>query len=149
MKKSKIPTHVAFIMDGNRRWARRHGLPVAEGHRQAAEKTLRPLVEYAITRKIPYLTFWAFSTENRERDREEVKVLLNIFRRGLQAKLKELDEMGVRVKTIGDLDWFPEDIAKPTKKIIEASGKNTKITVTIGLNYGGRDEIFCAGRNRI
>lgn len=139
-----IPTHVALIMDGNRRWAARKGLSVAEGHRAAIEQTLRPIVERAIERSIPYITFWAFSTENRNRDKEELKSLFSIFRQMLKKHLGELEKEGVRIKIIGDIEWFPKDIAELAKSAVERTKDNKKITVSFALNYGGRDEIIRA-----
>ncbi|OGY08126.1 MAG: di-trans,poly-cis-decaprenylcistransferase [Candidatus Blackburnbacteria bacterium RIFCSPHIGHO2_01_FULL_43_15b] len=139
-----VPNHVAIIMDGNRRWAAKHGVGAIDGHRVAAEKTIKPIVEHAIKRGLGYLTFWAFSTENQKRDTYELQGLFKIFRDALKTNLLELAELGVRVKIIGNIDWFPEDIATLAKKIVEKTRDNKKITVSFALNYGGRDELLRA-----
>ena len=143
----KTPRHVAIIMDGNRRWAAKRGLGPVEGHRAAAEKTIEPVVERAIQRGIKYLTFWAFSTENRSRDRLELSGLFSIFRAALKTKIKRLSEKGVRIRVIGDINWFPGDIAERVKKIVSITKDNQTITVSFALNYGGRDEILRTVKN--
>lgn len=142
--KKKNPKHVAIIMDGNRRWAARRGLGPVDGHRQAAEKTLLPLVEKAIELGIPYITFWAFSTENQKRDKEEIAGLFDIFRKGLREDIEDLQKKKVRVNILGEINWFPKDIARMAKKAAERTRKNNTITVSFALNYGGRDEILRA-----
>ena len=140
----KTPRHVAIIMDGNRRWAAKRGLGPVEGHRAAAENTIEPVIERAVERGIKYLTFWAFSTENRNRDRIELSGLFSIFRSALKTKIKRLSEKGVRIRIIGDINWFPGDIAQRVKKIVSFTKDNETITVSFALNYGGRDEILRA-----
>lgn len=142
--KSKLPRHVALIMDGNRRWAAERGLGPVDGHRAAVEKALKPVVRHAAELGIPYLTFWAFSTENRNRDKEELQGLFSIFREMLKKHLEELEKENVRIKIIGDIDWFPKDIAKLARAAVERTKDNKKITVSFALNYGGRDEILRA-----
>ena len=117
MVKENIPKHVAIIMDGNRRWAKERALPILEGHRVAAEKTIESSVEKAAQMGISYLTLWAFSTENWQRAKEEVRGLIKIFRSLLQERIEKLNKKGVRVLTIGDLAKFPEDIQKFRKEI--------------------------------
>lgn len=141
---TKIPKHVAIIMDGNRRWAARHGLPVLAGHRQAVEKALKPLIRRAKELGIKYLTLWAFSTENWRRNKKEVLGLLSIFRDVLKNKVEEASEEGIRINVIGDISQFPPDIQEGIKKGIKATSQNRVITVNFGLNYGGRDEIVRA-----
>lgn len=140
----KIPTHVAIIMDGNRRWAAMHGMGPVDGHRVAAEKAIEPLVDKAKEMGVKYLTFWAFSTENWSRDKSEVKGLMNIFREALRTRLIRLMRKGVQLRVIGDVDRFPLDIARKVKQLIQATASNKAITVSFALNYGGRDEILRA-----
>src|ERR1700752_1278748 len=103
--------HVAFIMDGNRRWAREHKLPLFAGHTKGYQ-AIEPLIEYAHKKNINYLTFWAFSTENWNRDKKEVEVLLHIFRKLFQSKIvSRLHKKGVKINVLGDIDAFPKDIA--------------------------------------
>ena len=145
----KTPTHVAIIMDGNRRWAAKHGLGAVEGHRVAAEKTIEPVVERAIELGIKYLTFWAFSTENRNRDKMELSGLFSVFREALKTGLKRLSEKGVKIRVIGNIDWFPKDIVKRVKDMLTLTKENDAITVSFALNYGGRDEILRAVKKLI
>ena len=140
------PQHIAIIMDGNRRWARQHKLQAIQGHEYVANKILEPLVEHCIQKQIPYLTLWAFSTENWQRDQEEVQGLMNLFRNAFARSIQKLHEKGVRLNMIGDLSHFPADIQKNVAEWMEKSKNNKKITVTFALNYGGRDEIIRAVR---
>lgn len=148
MNDGNLPKHVAFILDGNRRWARERKLPTLIGHKKGYE-AIEPIIDHAISLGIPFLTFWAFSTENWKREKNEVAYLLDIFRMLLKKDLKTLRQKGVRVLIIGELESFPEDIIKESKKIIEDTKENKKITVTIGLSYGGRAEIINAVNNII
>jgi undecaprenyl diphosphate synthase len=143
-KANGVPQHVAIIMDGNRRWAASRGLGAVEGHRVAAEKAIEPIVDRAIELGVKYLTFWAFSTENWKRDKEEIEGLFNIFRDGLREKTKKLRQKGVRLKILGDISKFPSDIAKKAVKGVSQTAKNGTITVSFALNYGGRPEIVRA-----
>src|SRR5512136_88873 len=106
-----IPTHIAIIMDGNRRWARKHHLPILEGHRRVANTVLEKLVEYAAKRGIRYLTVWAFSTENWNRAKHEVKGILQILSNGIGYFGKRMQKKGVRLKLIGDLSRFDPILA--------------------------------------
>lgn len=136
--------HIAIIMDGNRRWAKQHKLQALQGHEYVANKVIEPLVERCIDHHIPYLTLWAFSTENWRRDPQEVEGLMNLFREAFTRNAKRLHEQGVRLNAIGDLSKFPQDIQENVAKWLDLSKKNTRITVTFALNYGGRDEIVRA-----
>lgn len=147
MNSIAVPNHIAIIMDGNRRWAKERGLPVLAGHKKVADDILIPLVEYAATKGISYLTFWAFSTENWERDTKEVSGIMEIFRHVLKMKWKRLDEKGVRIKVIGDISKFSDDIKNSLVAVQEQTKNNTKITATFALNYGGRGEIMRATAN--
>ena len=141
---SNFPRHVAIIMDGNRRWARQHKLSAVSGHDYVVERVLEPLVDRAIALGIPFLTFWAFSSENWGRNRREVQGILNIFRKGLQRSAKRLFEKGVRLRILGEIDKFPSDISVAAKGWVEKSKSNRRITVSFALNYGGRDELLRA-----
>lgn len=136
--------HVAIIMDGNRRWARQNKRKIIAGHRHAAYTSIEPLADACITHDIPYLTLWAFSTENWNRSKEEVEGLLSLFRETLSENIEKLHKKGVRVRSIGDLSKFPQDIQDKVYKGAEKTEKNEKLTLTIALNYGGRDEIVRA-----
>lgn len=136
-----IPQHIAIIMDGNRRWARERGLPVNEGHRRVVFDIVPALVDHAIKRGIKFLTMWAWSTENWKRSKNEVEMVMRIFRTALHRQWKKLHEKGVRIKVIGDISKFSPDIRKAIEERIEETKNNKKITVIFALNYGGRDEI--------
>ncbi len=139
-----LPRHVAMIMDGNRRWARRKKLPLFFGHR-AGFNRIEPLVRHAESLGITHLTFWAFSTENWNREKKEVDALMNLFRRMFSGSLvAKLKKNNVRVKTLGDISAFPKDIEKDIEEVVDDTKGNTGITVNFALNYGGRAEIIRA-----
>jgi undecaprenyl diphosphate synthase len=133
--------HIAIMMDGNRRWARAKGLEPIKGHEYAANNTIEPLIEKCVDLGIPYITFWAFSTENWKRDEKEVKGILDIFRIAFGTLALRFISRGAKLQILGDMSRFPEDIAKKTFDMISKSSRNNKITVSFALNYGGRDEI--------
>ena len=141
---TKIPMHVAIIMDGNRRWAKKQGLVAIAGHAYAVEHTVEQLIERAGELGIKYLTLWAFSTENWGRDKDEVTGLMNLFRKALMTKVEKFIQKGARLKMIGDIGRFAPDIQKGMREAEKKSEMNDKITVTFALNYGGRDEILRA-----
>jgi undecaprenyl diphosphate synthase len=149
MKSDKIPQHVAIIMDGNRRWAKKQGLSIIKGHRKTAEETIERLADYAIKVGIKYLTLWAFSTENWQRDSKELDGIMGLFRETFSTAAERLHKKGVRVHTIGDLSRFPKDIRDGVEHWKEESSKNKKLVVTFALNYGGRDEILRAVKGLI
>lgn len=138
------PSHVAIIMDGNRRWARKHRLSPIFGHRRAVEKIIEPLVEKAAQMNIKYLTFWAWSTENWKRQPRQVRAIMNLFRKQLKKTTDRLKKRGVKINTIGDLSKLPQDIQKKIKKGVKDTKNCQKITVIFALNYGGRNEIIRA-----
>lgn len=144
LEKSHMPKHVAIIMDGNRRWARKRGLAVMRGHQHVADNNLQRLVEHSIKRGIAYVTMWAFSLENWERSKVEVKGLMNLFRQVLAKNIEEMDKKGVRINIIGDLSRFDEDIQQKVKYWVNRTRNNKKLVLTLALNYGGRDEILRA-----
>lgn len=144
MNHSNKLTHLAVIMDGNRRWARKRGLAVLLGHKEALNNTIEPLVEKCAKSGISYITLWAFSCENWKRDEKEVAGMLSLFRDGMKSFGKRMIQKGVNIKVIGDLSRFPEDIQKSVKELCGASENNTAITLIVALNYGGRDEIVRA-----
>ncbi len=141
---NNTPQHIAIIMDGNRRWAKERNLDPVKGHEHAAINAIEPLIEKCAELKVPYVTFWAFSTENWKRDQEELSGLFNVFRFALGTLALKFIQKGAKLKILGDLAKFPEDIAKKCLEMISNSSKNHKITVTFALNYGGRDEIVRA-----
>jgi undecaprenyl diphosphate synthase len=144
MPQTKKLQHVAIIMDGNRRWAKQHKLQALQGHQYVTDKVIEPLVDRCIELKIPYLTLWAFSTENWQREKSEVEGLMQLFRKAFQKSVEDLHQKGVKLNYIGDMSKFPKDIQESVQKWMEISKNNTKITVSFALNYGGRDEIIRA-----
>jgi len=136
--------HVAFILDGNRRWAKKRGLPTVVGHTKGYNR-IHEIVSYAKSLGIKYVTFWAFSTENWNRDPQEVSDLMNIFRKLFQSSfLNKIKKEKAKIVVFGDMTRFPEDIQKEMKKLLEDTKDNTGITLNIALNYGGRAEILRA-----
>lgn len=145
MKNDKINLikHVALIMDGNRRWAGAKKLPAFAGHRKGTQR-IEPIIDKAIEMNIPYLTFWAFSTENWYRSKTEVSFLLNLYRGELNRKMDSFHKKKVKINVIGNIKMFPEDIQKKTKEWMGKTKDNKNITVNFALSYGGRDEILRA-----
>lgn len=139
-----IPQHLAIIMDGNRRWARERNLPIIAGHQKVVNEILEPLIEYASDVGIKYMTFWAFSTENWNREPFEIKGIMKLLRDSLQKFGEKMHRKGCRIVTIGDMSRFSEDIQKTVSYLIDLTKNNTKITTIFALNYGGRDEIIRA-----
>jgi undecaprenyl diphosphate synthase len=131
-------------MDGNRRWARAHKLPILEGHRRVANVVLEKLVEHAVKRGVKYITFWAFSTENWDRAKDEVKGIMQILSQGIGYFGKRMYEKGVKLQMIGDLTRLDPILQKSIVQVVEKTKGNSRITLVIGLNYGGRDEIIRA-----
>lgn len=143
-KMSHSLQHIAFIMDGNRRWARQHKLPIPIGHEKGFRR-IESVVKHAKEIGIKFVTFWAFSTENWKRNQQEVDDLMAIFRRVFQKKaLKKIIDQGARIVILGDLSRFPHDIQENVLELVEQTKDNQAITVNIALNYGGRQEILHA-----
>jgi undecaprenyl diphosphate synthase len=141
MSDQNIPKHVAIICDGNRRWARSKGLPVFEGHRRAVDKVFDELIDAAAEKGVKYLTFWIFSTENWDRDKDEVSGLMKLFKWFFDNRIKEFKKKNVRFNMIGNLEHFDDDIQKRINDGMEKTKDCTKITVTLAMSYGGRDEL--------
>ena len=138
--KENMPRHIAIIMDGNRRWAKAKGLPVALGHRQGAE-TLERIVRHANKIGLEYLTVYAFSTENWKRAQEEVKALMMLLQGYIDKYSKIADSENIKVQFLGDLTAFSEKMQKGMQDCINRTKNNTGVTFNIALNYGGRLEI--------
>ncbi len=131
-------------MDGNRRWAKTQGLSAVGGHNYVVDKVIEPIIERCGELGIEYLTLWAFSTENWNRDDQEVSGIMQLFKRALMEKVEGFIKKGARLRMIGDIKKFSPELQEGMNKAIAESQKNTKITVTFALNYGGRDEIVRA-----
>ncbi|QER41716.1 isoprenyl transferase [Thermodesulfobacterium sp. TA1] len=140
---SKLPQHVAIIMDGNGRWAKKHGLPRIYGHKVGAE-TAKKIIEKTYELNIPYLTLFAFSKENWGRPKEEVEGIWELFRIYLQKERPFLLEKGIRLKVIGDRKDLSEDLRNLIAEVEEETKHNSRLNLCLALSYGGRDEILKA-----
>lgn len=138
-----LPTHIAIIMDGNRRWAKKRNLPIGMGHKAGAE-TLQKIIESCIDIGIKYLTVYAFSTENWKRDAKEVSDLMNLLREYLVKLEKDNQDRNARICVIGDITKLENDLQEKINSIQEKTKNNTGLTINVALNYGGRDEILNA-----
>ncbi len=138
-----LPVHIAIIMDGNRRWARSKGKPVAFGHKEGA-KTLEKIVRYANKIGIKYLTVYAFSTENWKRAEDEVNALMFLLQSYIEDYSKRADSENIKVQFLGDISAFSPKMQKGIIDCTNRTKNNTGITFNIALNYGGRAEIVKA-----
>ncbi|MDD5939461.1 MAG: isoprenyl transferase [Lachnospiraceae bacterium] len=136
----KIPAHVAIIMDGNGRWAKKRGLPRTMGHAQGA-KVVEQILEDADHMGIKYLTVYAFSTENWSRPGSEVKALMNLLRTYMKTSLAKCAKNNVRIRVIGDKTRLDEDLQASIANLEENTKNNTGIGFQIAINYGARDEM--------
>ncbi|MBP3464450.1 MAG: isoprenyl transferase [Clostridia bacterium] len=143
MNETNIPSHIAIIMDGNRRWAKEKGLDYKVGHKEGA-KTIEKIVRYAKKIGIKYITVYAFSTENWKRSKEEVGALMLLLKNYLDDYSKRADTENIKVKVLGDLSALSDGLQKTIRKCEERTKNNDGITFCIGINYGGRDEIVRA-----
>lgn len=141
-----IPEHVALILDGNGRWAKKRGLPRTMGHKEGCV-TVEKTVEIAARMGIRYLTVYGFSTENWKRSAEEVGALMQLFRYYMVRLLKIASANNVRVRMIGDRTRFDQDIIDGINRLERETKDNTGLTFVIAVNYGGRDEITRAVRH--
>ena len=141
--KNSMPKHIAIIMDGNRRWARKQGKNASYGHKEGA-KTLEKIVRYANKIGLKYITVYAFSTENWKRAEEEVSALMMLLQNYLDDYSKRADTENIRVKILGDITALSSGMQKSILKCMERTKDNTGVTFNIALNYGGRDEIVKA-----
>jgi len=142
------PTHVAIIMDGNRRWAKNNKLAVVKGHSKGA-KNVMDIVKAAAQLGIKTLTLFAFSTENWNRSKAEVSALLRLFKNYLKSKVEEMVENGVSLKIIGDLSVCSKDLLQAISSAQTRTKDCKKIQLVIAFNYGGRDEMVRAIKNII
>lgn len=139
----RLPKHVAIIMDGNRRWAKRKGLPILRGHR-AGSRSTRQVVEACVELGIPILTLYAFSTENWRRPATEVRRLLQLIEATLRRERPELHANGVRVRHIGSLNGLPQSLVQEMRETEKLTRNNRTLLVNVAINYGSRDELVRA-----
>ncbi|MCX7150036.1 MAG: polyprenyl diphosphate synthase [Rhodocyclales bacterium] len=138
-----VPRHVAIIMDGNGRWAKKRFMPRVAGHKRGVE-TVRAMVKACIARGVEYLTLFAFSSENWRRPAEEVSFLMNLFISALQGEIGKLHANGVRLKVVGDLSAFEPRLVALIREGEAKTANNSRLTLTIAANYGGRWDILQA-----
>ena len=143
--KEKLPVHIACIMDGNGRWAHSRHLPRQAGHRAGAD-TVERCVDFCIDHDIPWLTLYAFSSENWNRPKTEVHALMLLLHEFLKKRLSKMQEKGVRLHAIGDLSRLPKRTQKLLQSSLEATAGNTRLNLVLALSYGSRAEIAAAAR---
>ena len=144
-KEYKIPRHVAIIMDGNGRWAKKRFLPRKAGHVQGS-RVAEQICEDAYDLGIEYLTYYAFSTENWSRPQDEVDALMNLLRKYMKDSIERSSKNNMRVRVIGDISALAPDLQESIRKLEEVSASNTGLKFQVAINYGGRDEILRAVR---
>lgn len=141
VESGKVPSHIAFIMDGNRRWAERNNFSLEKGHREGASAT-RDIAEFSTKIDgLEHLTFYAFSTENWSRPDSEVETLFNLLDDFLESQLSRLQDREIRFNTIGNLDGLPDFLQDRLIKAREQTAGNEGLGVNLALNYGSRDEL--------
>ena len=140
-----LPVHIGIIMDGNGRWAKKRFLPRSAGHRAGASN-FRTITRYCSKIGVQYLTMYAFSTENWSRPAEEVGALMGLFKEYLEEALRDFMDENIRVRFIGDVSAFPEDLRTLIQEVEEASAPKTGMVLNLAMNYGGRAEITRAAQ---
>ncbi|MDX8394969.1 MAG: polyprenyl diphosphate synthase [Mariprofundaceae bacterium] len=143
---TSVPQHVAIIMDGNGRWAKKQGFPRLEGHRRGAD-VARNVVEWAADAGVRQISLYAFSTENWERPKAEVRGLMALLATLLPRQLPDMQKKGVRLLTLGDISALPNRAQKALQRACEETASNTRIDLILCLNYGGQQEILQGVKN--
>lgn len=143
MADQNVPVHVGYILDGNRRWAKQHGLPTYEGH-LAGVTALEDVIEASVNAGIQYISFYTWSTENWNRAEEEVRATLKIIRSIFKRELKRLTQEGCKFVALGDMESIPDDIRKLIAEAEAESKDGTRATLAMCFNYGGQQEIVRA-----
>jgi undecaprenyl diphosphate synthase len=136
----QIPKHLAIIMDGNGRWAEQRRLPRILGHRKGVE-TVQAIVDESLQLGVGYLTLYAFSSENWGRPRDEVEALMKLLGTFLKKELSQLQDMGIRLMAVGELDRLPESTRRILLDIIEKTANNERMVLNLALSYGSRNEL--------
>lgn len=145
LDRTRLPEHVAVIMDGNRRWAKERRLPVLLGHR-AGVKTFRRVMETCRELGVKRLTAYAFSVENWRRSPTEVRVLMQLFEQYTRGEREKLRRTGIRFQTLGRTELLPEAVQRELQATAEATAGNTAMVLNLAVNYGSRDELVEAAR---
>ena len=138
---TNLPDHIAIIMDGNGRWAKKKGFLRNIGHQNGA-KTVREIVEVCAEINVKFLTLYAFSTENWNRPKFEVDLLMKLLISSLKKELKTLQKNNIKLATIGNLDSLPDKVSKELNDVVEKTKDNTRLTLTLALSYGSREELI-------
>ena len=138
---SNLPNHIAIIMDGNGRWAKKKGLLRNLGH-QGGAKTVREIVEVCAEINVKYLTLYAFSTENWNRPKLEVDLLMKLLISSLKKELKTLQKNNIKLVTIGNIDSLPTKVSAELKDVVEKTKNNSNLTLTLALSYSSREELI-------
>ncbi len=141
IKSGEIPKHIAIIMDGNGRWAKKRGLPRVAGHKRGVD-TVKEIVEACSEIGVKYLTLFTFSTENWKRPKDEVSTLMQLLLKSLRDRVDELNENDVRLTTIGNIESLPAAVQKQLKSDIERTKNNKKMVLNLALSYSGRWELL-------
>jgi undecaprenyl diphosphate synthase len=147
-KFTQLPTHIAIVPDGNGRWAERRGWPRLSGHRAGAENTQR-MIEYLNEYPIKYITLYGFSTENWSRPQEEVDGLFKLLEEFIDRCVGGFHEKGIKLRHLGRLNELPRSLQTAMTKAVELTKNNTRMTLSLAFNYGGRAEIIDAARRLI
>jgi len=142
---AKVPRHVAIIMDGNGRWAKKRGLPRVAGHKAGAE-AVRRTMQAAVDNGVEVLTLYAFSSENWKRSTEEIADLTGLMRFYLERELATLHKEGIRLKLIGDYSAFGPDLVSRLERAVGHTARNHRLTLVVALNYGSRAEITASAK---
>ncbi len=140
---NKIPRHIGYILDGNRRWAKQHGVPTYEGH-LAGYTALKDMIEATADAGVEYISFYTFSTENWNRAEDEVRGIMKLIRMLFKTDIKELTKKGYKLVVLGGRDNLPDDIIKMMEEAEAMSAGGTKATLAMCFNYGGQQEIVAA-----
>lgn len=141
LDKNNIPQHIAIIMDGNGRWAKKQNKERFFGHKEGAEAA-KDIAEAASKNGVKYLTLYAFSKENWNRPQDEVHSLMGLLIQGVSENLDQLNELNIKLKTIGDFENLPDNVKESVTKATKATKNNTGLTLIIALNYGSRWEMI-------
>ncbi len=144
--KGNIPRHIAIIMDGNGRWAKKRNLPRVAGHQKGVD-SVRAVVETCVGLGVKFLTLYTFSTENWKRPKDEVSMLMRLIVRSLQNETDELNSNKIRLTTIGDVKSLPEIVQNELQQAVNKTSSNTKMTLNLALSYSGRWELVEAVKN--
>lgn len=145
---SSVPRHIGYILDGNRRWAKKHGLPTYEGH-LAGYNALKDVIEATADAGVEFISFYTFSTQNWNRAEEEVRGIMRLIRQLFKSDIKQLVRDGYKVVVLGSKDHVPDDIVKLIEQAEEKSKDGTRATLAVCFNYGGQEEIVRAAQRLI